>query len=55
MSTLDRMEQLAYTLARSDYCFPERDSEKIAAAELFDYIIGTEIGAVEASLLTRTT
>ena len=45
------MEQKAYQIAQRDLCFPDRDSERIAMPELFDFIAGSETGAIIASTL----
>ena len=49
---IDFMEQNAYYAARDTYCnFPERDPPRIAMPELFDFIAGSDTGAIIAASL----
>ena len=45
------MEKYAYFYARASYCIDERESMKLSMTELFDYIAGSETGALIGSTL----
>ena len=45
------MELKAYQIAVRDLCIPERTTKRIAMHELFDFIAGSETGAIIASTL----
>jgi len=50
-SFVEYMEENAYNSAVRDYCLPPRESKKIAMHEIFDFITGSETGAIIASTL----
>ena len=50
-SFIDYMEHYSYFYARAAYCIDERKSNKLSMAELFDYIAGSETGALIGSTL----
>lgn len=47
------MEHKAYDIARSQYCLPERKDQRVAMAELFHLIAGSETGGVIAANLVN--
>lgn len=45
-SFVEYIELNAYSAARRDYCIPERPDGKIHVTEIFDFISGSETGAI---------
>jgi hypothetical protein len=46
------MEKHAYTIAHDKGCIEERDNQRMAMSELFDYISGTQSGSITAVMLS---
>ena len=45
------METSAYQIARDDFCIAERANGIVSVTELYDYIIGTQSGAISGAML----
>ena len=52
IAQIDAMEKMAYDIAREKYCIPERPLKRVSVSEFYDFIAGTQVGAIAASMLT---
>ena len=46
------MEKMAYDVARETHCIPSRDRKRVSVSEFYDFIAGTQVGAIAASMTT---
>jgi predicted acylesterase/phospholipase RssA len=46
------MEKMAYDIARETHCIPSRDRKRVSVSEFYDFIAGTQVGAIAASMMT---
>jgi hypothetical protein len=54
LSSIKYIETESYHLAVEEFCMPTNHIEKLHIGELYDYVIGTQTGALIASMLSLT-